>query len=65
MIRSEVGKAVLASIEGRIELLEIHEGGRRPTLVVDRFIEVRPGEICGARGGAELDEAAEMDGGGP
>jgi uncharacterized lipoprotein YbaY/uncharacterized lipoprotein NlpE involved in copper resistance len=62
-VRGGVGEAVLARIEGRIELLEIHEGGRQPTIVVDRFIEVRPGETCGARGvDAERDDEEEGDG---
>jgi len=35
-----------AAIDGRIEMREPMEGPPRPTLVVDRFVEIVPGERC-------------------
>jgi uncharacterized lipoprotein YbaY/heat shock protein HslJ len=44
--RAEAGAPVLAAVEGRIEMREPMEGPARPTLIVERFIEVLPGEGC-------------------
>ena len=44
--RSSPGASVLAAIEGRIEMREPMEGPPRPTLVIDRFVEILPGDGC-------------------
>jgi copper homeostasis protein (lipoprotein) len=47
--RSEPGGALLASVEGRIIERVNMEGPARPTLVVERFVGIWPGENCGTR----------------
>lgn len=47
--RSGPGEPVLASIEGRIENRVNMEGPLRPMLVVERFVDVHPGETCPER----------------
>lgn len=49
-VRRAPGEELMVSVEGHITLLPSIEGtGRRPTLVVKHFIDVWPGETCGAR----------------
>lgn len=46
--RGEAGEPMLVSLEGRIVERPPMEGdGTVPTLIPERFIEVRPGETCG------------------
>jgi copper homeostasis protein (lipoprotein) len=48
--RRQPGEELLVSVEGRVALRPKMEGaGQQPTLVVERFIGVWPGETCGAR----------------
>ena len=48
--RSSPGAPLLASVEGRVALRPRMEGaGTVPTLIVDRFLNVRPRERCGPR----------------
>lgn len=47
--RTSPGDAVLASVEGRIENRVNMEGPARPTLVVEHFDGVHPGETCPER----------------
>ena len=55
--RREPGEALLASLRGRIVERVGMEGPVRPTLVVEAFSGVWPGESCGARfASAELHE---------
>jgi copper homeostasis protein (lipoprotein) len=55
--RRQPGEEVLARVEGRIALRPNMEGqGLQPTLIVDRFIEMVPGETCGSQfGTADLE----------
>jgi copper homeostasis protein (lipoprotein) len=54
--RKEPNEQLLVSVEGRIALQPPMEGdGLRQTLVVDRFIDVRPGEACGSPLSATLE----------
>ena len=49
-VRRAPGEELMVSVEGSVKLLPPMEGtGRRPTLVVNHFIGVWPGETCGAR----------------
>jgi copper homeostasis protein (lipoprotein) len=49
-VRRTPGEELMVSVEGHMKLLPPIEGtGRRPTLVVNHFIGVWPGETCGAR----------------
>ena len=49
-VRRAPGEELMVSVEGHIKLLPPIEGtGRRPTLVVNHFIDVWPGETCAAR----------------
>lgn len=49
-VRRVPGEELMVSVEGHMKLLPPMEGaGRRPTLVVNHFIGVWPGETCGAR----------------
>jgi copper homeostasis protein (lipoprotein) len=49
-MRREPGEELMVSVEGYMKILPPMEGRvRMPTLVVDRFIGVWPGETCGAR----------------
>ncbi len=49
-LRKEPGEPLLASVAGEVRQLPRMEGkGMQPTLVVNRFIDVRPGESCGPR----------------
>ena len=48
--RTQPGQPLLATLEGRIALRPKMEGpGEQPGLVVERFINVWPGETCGPR----------------
>jgi copper homeostasis protein (lipoprotein) len=48
--RRQPGEELLVSMEGRVALRPKMEGdGQQPTLVVERFVGVWPGESCGAR----------------
>jgi copper homeostasis protein (lipoprotein) len=47
--RDEAGQAVYAVVEGRIVERVNMEGPARPTLVVERFSELRPDETCPPR----------------
>jgi len=48
-VRRAPGEELMVSVEGHMKLLPPMEGaGRQPTLVVDHFIGVWPGETCGA-----------------
>lgn len=48
--RVQPGKPLLATLEGRIAVRPRMEGpGEQQTLVVERFVNVRPGETCGPR----------------
>jgi copper homeostasis protein (lipoprotein) len=50
-VRQQPGVEVLVSLEGRIAERPAMEGNQtEPSLVVERFISVWPGETCGARG---------------
>jgi copper homeostasis protein (lipoprotein) len=51
--RAEPGSELLASVEGRIVERVNMEGPARPTLVVERFLSVLPGESCSSRFAAE------------
>ena len=49
-VRRQPGEKLLVDLEGRIEMRSSMEGDAfQPTLVVDRYIGVWPGETCGAR----------------
>jgi len=49
-IRREPGEKLMVSVEGHVKMLPPMEGSiRQPTLVVNRFIGLWPGETCGAR----------------
>ena len=49
-LRKEPGGPLLVSVDGEVKPLHRMEGkGMEPTLVVNRFIGVRPGESCGPR----------------
>jgi copper homeostasis protein (lipoprotein) len=49
-IRRQPGEELLINLEGRVEMRPSMEGNAlQPTLVVNRFIGVWPGETCGAR----------------
>jgi copper homeostasis protein (lipoprotein) len=48
--RREPGEKLLVTLDGRVAMRPKMEGeGQQPTLVVERFIRVWPGETCGAR----------------
>ena len=48
--RRQPGEELLVNVEGRVAMRPKMEGeGQQPTLVVERFIGVWPGETCGAR----------------
>ena len=48
--RRQPGEELLVNLEGRVVMRPKMEGeGQQPTLVVERFIRVCPGETCGAR----------------
>lgn len=48
--RNQPGQSLLATLEGRIAMRPEMEGpGEQQTLVVERFINVWPGETCGPR----------------
>jgi copper homeostasis protein (lipoprotein) len=47
--RGEPGQAILAAVAGRIVHRVNMEGPARPMLVVERFVELRPGETCGGK----------------
>ncbi len=48
--RRQPGDELLVTLEGRVAMRPKMEGeGQQPTLVVERFIGVWPGETCGAR----------------
>jgi uncharacterized lipoprotein YbaY/heat shock protein HslJ len=48
--RRQPGEELLVNLEGRVAMRPKMEGqGQQPTLVVERFIGVWPGETCGAR----------------
>lgn len=48
--RRQPGEELLVHLEGRVALRPKMEGeGQQPTLVVERFIGIWPGETCGAR----------------
>jgi uncharacterized lipoprotein YbaY/heat shock protein HslJ len=49
--RSSPGAPVLAAVEGRVETREPMEGPARPTLIVERFVEILPGAGCEALAG--------------
>ncbi len=49
--RAEAGQALLANVEGRILDRVVMEGPARPTLVVERFVSLSPGESCGTPSG--------------
>jgi copper homeostasis protein (lipoprotein) len=51
--RGEPGQAILAKVEGRIVERVNMEGPARPTLVVERFLGLSPGESCGGPSVAE------------
>ncbi|MFZ0257519.1 MAG: META domain-containing protein [Gammaproteobacteria bacterium] len=45
--RHELGATLMVNLEGRIALRPNMEGqGEQPTLIVDRFIDVHPGQSC-------------------
>lgn len=49
-VRREPGEELMVSVEGQVKMLPPMEGrGLIPTVVVNRFIGVWPGETCGAR----------------
>lgn len=49
-VRRAPGEELMVNVEGSVKLLPPMAGtGRRPILVVNRFIGVWPGETCGAR----------------
>jgi copper homeostasis protein (lipoprotein) len=48
--RRQPGEDMLVNLEGRVAMRPKMEGeGQQPTLVVERFIGIWPGETCGAR----------------
>jgi copper homeostasis protein (lipoprotein) len=48
--RRQPGEELLVNLEGRVAMRPKVEGeGQQPTLLVERFIRVTPGETCGAR----------------
>ena len=48
--RRQPGEDMLVNLEGRVAMQPKMEGeGQQPTLVVERFIGIWPGETCGAR----------------
>jgi copper homeostasis protein (lipoprotein) len=47
--RAETGESILAAVAGRIVHRVNMEGPARPMLVVERFVELRPGETCGEK----------------
>ncbi len=48
--RRQPGEELLVNLEGRVAMRPKMEGeGQQPTLVVERFIGVWPGETCGSR----------------
>jgi copper homeostasis protein (lipoprotein) len=48
--RRQPGEELLVSLEGRVAMRPKMEGeGQQPTLVVERFVGVWPGETCGSR----------------
>jgi copper homeostasis protein (lipoprotein) len=48
--RRQPGEELLVNVEGRVAMRpKMESGGQQPTLVVERFIGVWPGETCGAR----------------
>ena len=48
--RRKPGEELLVNLEGRVTMRPKMEGeGQQPTLVVERFIGVWPGETCGSR----------------
>jgi uncharacterized lipoprotein YbaY/heat shock protein HslJ len=47
--RSKPGETILAVVEGRIASRVHAKGPAKPTLVVERFSELRPGEACPPR----------------
>jgi uncharacterized lipoprotein NlpE involved in copper resistance len=48
--RSRPGEELLVNLEGRVTMRPRMEGeGQHPTLVVERFIGIWPGETCGVR----------------
>ena len=48
--RRQPGEEMLVNLEGRVAMRPKMEGeGQQPTLVVERFIGIWPGETCGAR----------------
>ncbi len=48
--RSQPSEELLVNLEGRVAMRPKMEGeGQQPTLVVERFVRVWPGETCGAR----------------
>ncbi len=51
--RQEPGQALLARVDGEVRQMPKMEGkGQQPTLVVRRFIDVRPNETCRPRDGS-------------
>lgn len=51
-LRRQPGEEILAKVEGRIAMRPKMEGeGLQPTVIVDRFIELAPGETCGSQHG--------------
>ena len=49
-VRRDPGEELMVSVEGQVKMRPPMEGSiRQPTLVVNRFIGVWPGETCGAR----------------
>jgi copper homeostasis protein (lipoprotein) len=54
--RKEPNEQLLVNLDGRIAMLPPTEGeGLQPTLVVERFIGVRPGEACESAASATLE----------
>jgi copper homeostasis protein (lipoprotein) len=52
--RREPGQALLVRVDGEVRQMPNMEGkGRQPTLVVRRFIDVKPNESCGSRNGSD------------
>jgi copper homeostasis protein (lipoprotein) len=52
--RRQPGEELLVNLEGRVEMRPGMEGNAlQPTLIVSRFIAVRPGEACGAQAASE------------
>ena len=48
-LRRTPGEAILATLDGRITEHAGMEGPPRPTLLVERFASLTPGETCGPR----------------